>query len=403
MGEHRCWSWQHRTAGPTVRTGDFTCPEHDAEADGIRQTIKQLNFCQSEIQRGLRGRVHLSRYEDVVEGNLKGFLQKGLEDFEVRQGNYQLVDTKDRQRDLVVRSRAPVDPDLWCAEVTLPDEFSQSALAVFEVAHAGQGRSWGGKGGIEEKLTTDLKSIFEVIDEGLRHRRKLFTGIALVGAGWQGHERAIAKLLHDAHHGRRLERVTTATGPWWPLIDVVILPGLLFKKHDFFEQRTLESRRWPVLYQWPTVTSDPSKTFRPLSIARGYLRHFLHRARLMADEEPAFELGEAASICGPAPLDKEVTSDAADSWHGRRIGVLIGHEQPDRLQHARDNTGAAWSAVLIERGDLCTEGAPYVAVSPVVDPTGHTRTPGGVYVPVETVQAPYPSDRSVLLRTRDAR
>jgi hypothetical protein len=399
--ERRCWSWRHGGPGPAINEDAHTCLDHLDEEPGIALTLKQLAFCQNEITRGLSGagRIHLSRYEDVVESNLKGFLQHTLEGFEVRQGNYQTVEGKDRQRDLVVVPRVEVDPDLWSAEVTLPDEFTKSALAVIEVAYAGASREWDGKGGLAEKLKQDLERIGTVIDEGIRADRKIFTGLALVGEGWRPHVDPIARLLHEAHHARNLSRLKSGVVEWWPFVDVVIMPGLLLKKHDLFDKPTRLSSRFPVLFQWPSGRSDECASFRSLAIARGYLRHFIHRARLLEDEEAAFEDGEAAAICGPAPQVDDLGN--ATSWKGQRVAILLGHPTNDVLQHSRDRDGRIWAPLVKERDVRCTCGAEFLAVAPALDPKGHAETNSGLRVPVHYIQQPFALDRGMIVRTRD--
>ena len=385
-----CWSWRHREIAPLVEQGRLTCAEHRDEEAGIRVVLKQLSYFARQVAHGLAGppRLHLSRYEDVVEENLKGFFQKGLDDYEVRRGNYQSVENEDRQRDVVVVERIAVDPDLWSAELTLPDEFSKSALAVFEVAHAAATRTWDGMKGLAAKLRTDLDRIATVIDEGVRQRRKIYTGLALIGAGWAQHIDAIAALLHDHHHARDVSRVQVGDDDqrrfWWPFVDVVIAPGCLFKKHDFFERKTVSSCRWPVLYQWWTGLADDQALLRPLSIARGYVHHFLTRARYTLDEEPAFDHDAVAAICGPAPEPTALPDSS--SWHGKRIGVMVGDGTPESLHHSCDRTGHRWRPVLFERNERCSAGGSFIAVTPAIDASGCARTKSGLAVPVEYVQ-----------------
>lgn len=109
--------------------------------------------------------------------------------------------------------------------------------------------------------------------------------------------------IHDmtAHRGE-VVRISSGSRPWWPVIDAVVMPGVVYKKHDLFAteqsatQRSTDDR-FPCWMSSPTDTTDP---FRSLAIARAYL---VHRIRLlqdpsMPDEAEAFSLDESAAIVG---------------------------------------------------------------------------------------------------------
>lgn len=43
------------------------------------------------------------------------------------------------------------------------------------------------------------------------------------------------QLVHSAHHDRSLQRFDAEGSAWWPFLDAVVMPGVLYKKHDLFE------------------------------------------------------------------------------------------------------------------------------------------------------------------------
>ena len=80
------------------------------------------------------------------------------------------------------------------------------------------------------------------------------------------------QLVHAAYHERHMERVHMAGSEWWPFVDAIVMPGVIYKKHDVFETEELEGNKWPVMM--PLLYK--SDLLRPLAIARGLLVHRLH-------------------------------------------------------------------------------------------------------------------------------
>lgn len=93
----------------------------------------------------------------------------------------------------------------------------------------------------------------------------------LLGPGWLDGDAAVMQVVHTAYHQRSIQRIDHAGAAWWPFVDAVVMPGVLYKKHDAFEELAMVGPRRPIMM--PALCApDP---LRPLALARGFVMHQL--------------------------------------------------------------------------------------------------------------------------------
>src|SRR6266567_8672539 len=155
------------------------------------------------------------------------------------------------------------------------------------------------------KLYEDLTRLQRTIDDARALGTKTWTGLLAVGSGFRGHTAELMQLLHEFCHDRQLESWQWTAGDVWPFVDAVIVPGMLLKKHDLFDEPERSSRRWPVLYPFPVGDYCGLGDLWPLVTARAFLASYLRKALgLESWDAPAWEDSENDEVLGGSSLEE---------------------------------------------------------------------------------------------------
>jgi hypothetical protein len=203
--------------------------------------------------------------------------------------------------------------DTWSRTVSkrlhLGDEPTYLALA--EVRYRGHARRTRGvKLAVAEAMEV-VRRLQEVTARSLRLRRKCYTAAVCIGPGFDVFNPDGTALMPDAvadlvaalrafYRRRRLRKrdVVGASGGTWPFVDMLVLPGMLLKKHTLFTSDGVEH---PMYMIQPTLGSHAQRNVRPLSTAKGYLRHGVRAATTGTGFEVAAWTSEEDPIYADPP------------------------------------------------------------------------------------------------------
>lgn len=265
------------------------------------------------------------------------------------------VPTDGAQTDVVV----DFDGEVWSSTRHAPKHLADDAiyLAAMEVRYRGPWLRRNGAKSVARSAMEVVRRLQELTDRALAADRKCWTAAVLLGPGFdvftaEGaamRPKAVAALVAELRafyepRGLQRRRIPGGVKQTWPYVDVLVLPGLLLKKHTLFAMP--KHVEHPVYAIQPTIAPVALRSLRPLSAAKGYLRHGL---RALAEgkgfEEPAWSDAEDVIYGGPVTLNlrPHATPEerlAAFRTHSRAV-VLDG--TGGHLYHAGlGNEGVKW-------------------------------------------------------------
>jgi hypothetical protein len=260
-----CPSWHHDTAVPTL-AGRRTCGEHLDEEPHILRIEGELENVAAQVR---AYEAAPSKHPDEA----KGFLESAVRwffDRELEPAGYRAIQGFRRDTELDIIATVDVGKrEDWNIHFEVRRNVEHAHVAVhLEVAYRAS-RDY-------RKVRESIAKLNESIDQNIAQGRGLpWTGLVLLGPGWLGSDAAVMQVVHTAYHERSTQRIERAGASWWPFVDAVVMPGVLYKKHDAFEDLTMVGRRRPIMMPAPCAP-DP---LRPLALARGFV---MHRLRVLA-------------------------------------------------------------------------------------------------------------------------
>jgi len=130
--------------------------------------------------------------------------------------------------------------------------------------------------------------------------KKIWTAFVGLGPGWVNKRELIAQAIHEHFHKIKPQRINMeGSQTFWDYPDVLIFPGVIFKKHDCSSEPGLIDH-WPVYIQMPSALNDPVYNLRPLSASRGFFANFVKSAlQGKVNLSPCWNDEESSSILGP--------------------------------------------------------------------------------------------------------
>jgi len=287
-----CWRCTHLDIVPSLQ-GRFVCAAHTDEEPKILKVLKELSGVQQAIVSYLDDtqiqRQHPSQGQ-VLQDVIAELFLKAHPD--LRSGTaYRINLTGNTQSELDVI--IDFDSVHWLGN-TRRHVMAPPPLAHIEVSYRSRFEL--------TKLKADFQRVHDTVIAGaaLQPSRKVWTAIVGLGCGWEGHRDAIAQAVHEHFHNQPPRRIDIAgTESFWDFPDVVVLPGLILKKHDFASEPGILDH-WPVYAEMLSAVNDPARQFRPLAIARGFFDSFVHAVRQgKLDVGPPWSEGDLAAVFGP--------------------------------------------------------------------------------------------------------
>lgn len=85
-----------------------------------------------------------------------------------------------------------------------------------------------------------------------------------LGPALAHHFPILLRHLHDYYHRRDLTRVLSAQGPWWPVVDSIMFPGVWLKLHQLHSGETANTPLAPVFGVLVSAHDDPQYQLRPV-------------------------------------------------------------------------------------------------------------------------------------------
>ncbi|MCW5801823.1 MAG: hypothetical protein KIT31_05505 [Deltaproteobacteria bacterium] len=260
-----CPSWLHDEPVPTI-PGRRTCAAHVDEEPHIIRIEGELERVAEQV----RGYEHAAaKHPDEA----KAFLESAIRwffDQELEPAGYHAIQgfRRDTELDIIATVDAGERED-WNIHFEVQRRVERAHVVLhLEVAYRSS-RHY-------RKVRDSIVKLNESIDQNIAQGRGLpWTGLVLLGPGWLDSDAAVMQVVHTAYHARSTERIDHAGAGWLPFVDAVVMPGVLYKKHDAFEDLSMVGRRRPIMMPAPCAP-DP---FRPLALARGFV---MHRLRVLA-------------------------------------------------------------------------------------------------------------------------
>lgn len=351
-----CESWSHAPHDPTPPLpGRRFCAVHIAEEATALRVEKELAAFQVVLDEfGAEESRHPDEAKDFIEAALRGFLDADLAQLGLRCGSgYRAVAGREKPEQLdVALTLTASSANNWSAHVTARRHLEREPLAVhIEVAYRAE-RS----GDVYEKVKADLDALDRSVQQGVQFGRGLpWTASVLLGPAWPSRVHNVMTMVHQRYHERAPTTVTLGGSEWWPYVDAIVLPGVMFKKHDLFETQALTGTTLPAYLGMPT---DDRVPLRPLAIARGFL---MHRLRILRGEEAAI-----ASQAWPTAMSSALLGVPTENIdHLRAYFACDADPGIDELWHAGSaphDDSPRRIAMAVQANPTCTRARPVFAL-----------------------------------------
>lgn len=328
QGQGWCPAWEH-DGEVAAAPGHVTCAAHHHLELRVLKIRDDLARFGAEIRAfEAEPNLHPDEAKEFLETAVRWFFDQELEQLGLRTAPaFRSFGSERQQLDVVVALHVD-GPNAWSVDMRVLRHAEHAQLAMHsEIAYRSSPSD------AYEKVKKDGSRLIETIQAARDADRELpWTSLVLLGDVWPSRTAKVMRRIHDmtAHRGD-VVRVAAGTRPWWPFIDAIVMPGVVYKKHDLFgtEQsaaRRADEDRFPC---WMSLATDPSDPFRSLAIARAYL---VHRIRLLQDpampnEGEVFPLDQSAAILG------SVRALAGSCEIGRAF-LASDAQPPERLWHA---------------------------------------------------------------------
>ncbi|MAT27774.1 MAG: hypothetical protein CMN31_23795 [Sandaracinus sp.] len=210
-----------------------------------------------QYRKGEHSKLVGSRAEEAVQS----FLEANLRLRGVRLATtFQDDATGGRQRELDIA--APRDDSVgeWSAKFQTRTLSAEDELAIHVEVTREAYR--------EEKFSTDIKKLARSAQQAVVQGAPGLPSACFVslGKGWK--PKRVMALMHEAVHGD-LRQVELGDRRWWPIPDLIVIPGAVFKKHEVLLERN-PARAVPA-YQFIATSADSPA--RGLAVARAFLEH----------------------------------------------------------------------------------------------------------------------------------
>lgn len=288
-----CWSWTHQTETVPSLSGRFVCENCIAEESKILKTHEQLNKIENAIQMYLQDaslqRQHPSQAQ-VLESVISDFFLESVPTLKAGKGYRINFGTKTQNELDVILD---FDSDNWLSNQRRA-LLTNPPLAHIEVCYR--------KKFDLAKIENDFMKLHETVIGGaaLVPPKKVWTAFVGLGPGWVNKRELIAQAIHIHFHKIKPKRIyMEGSQNFWDYPDVLIFPGVIFKKHDCSSEPGLIDH-WPVYIQMPSALNDPVYKLRPLSASRGFFANFVKSAlQGKINLSPCWTDEESSSILGP--------------------------------------------------------------------------------------------------------
>lgn len=289
----RCWHWAHMGSQYAARAGCRTCATHAAEEDSISSIIEELQTIAAVVKAWeTRSHKHPDESKAFVESAIRSFFASAFTSYATTSGFRGHNDIVQQLDVVVVEKTSRSTSDTIDATFIISES---QILSHIEVSYAGKGRHWSD---LRRKLTTDL----DKLEASIAADWKPWIGLALIGPGWGAVAAEIPAYLHSRYHGG-VRQIGTGDERSWALLDALILPRLLLKKHVLYSGDNEEEPAFPVWAAHPFAEDDPVAEWRGLAIARSFALYYLQRfiERSIPHRSPAMAPDRVAANSGPPP------------------------------------------------------------------------------------------------------
>jgi hypothetical protein len=300
-----CPSWLHDHP-MLAMPGRITCPEHVTDEPCILRVRDHLQRVAEQVAAYENDSVkHPDQAKDFLESAIRWFMDQDLVDL----GYGTATGYRGGEQLDAVATLDKGHPSDWSIDYKVRRRIENSRLALhLEISYRASGSD------LYQKVKSDLAKLNSSIEQCVAKGEGLpWTALVLLGPAWLGRERAVMNIVHAAYHGMRMQRLQLGDQHWWPFLDAVVMPGVLFKKHDVFATSALHGEKWPVMLPIPNSPHE----LRPLAIARGFLAH---RVRVLTEgAEPEGESWpdcQQAAILGPCPTLPDLDPVPPDRLRG---------------------------------------------------------------------------------------
>jgi hypothetical protein len=273
--------------------GQFVCEECVAEESKILRTHHQLSKLDQAIKLYLEDasnqRQHPSQAQ-VLENEISDFFLDNFADLRTGKGYRINFGAKTQSElDIVI----DFNPEIWLSG------YRRKILAIPPLAHMEicYRTTFDPK-----KIKDDFNKIHETVIGGaaLNPPQRVWTALIGLGSGWKNKRESVAQIIHAHFHKILPSRISTkGNESFWDFPDVMLFPGIIFKKHDCSSKPGLIDH-WPVYILMPSAINDPFYGLRPLAAARGFFTSFVNSALQGGiDIGPSWEDEDSSSILGP--------------------------------------------------------------------------------------------------------
>ncbi|HJL16473.1 MAG TPA: hypothetical protein RMH99_12500 [Sandaracinaceae bacterium LLY-WYZ-13_1] len=341
-----CESWDHifDRETPLARPGYITCGAHaqqEEEYHAVRSGLDPVERAM-KYRKGEHSKLIGSRAEEAVQS----FLETNLRLRGVRLATtFQDAANGETQRELDIA--APRD-DLvgeWSARFQTRTISADDELAIHvEVTREAYRK---------KKFLTDIKKLARSARQAVAQGAPGLPSACFValGQGWK--PATVMSVMHEAVH-QDLRQVELRGRRWWPIPDLIVIPGAVFKKHEVLLERN-PARAMPA-YQFIATAADSAA--RGLVVARAFVEHRVDvLLEKRAPDSDAFDYVGMLAEFGPRSMAIETAGPAMSAF-------LMRDPESDGEIFSFDGWHDRAGLYIPMRGGLepttrCTKGAPY--------------------------------------------
>lgn len=206
--------------------GRFVCGGCVAEESKILRTHQQLSKLVQAIELYLEDassqRQHPSQAQ-VLENEISDFFRDNIPQLKTGKGYRVNFGARTQSElDIII----DFDSDKWLSGYRR-DILSYPPLAHMEVCYRSKFDL--------KKIKDDFTKIHETVINGaaLVPSKKIWTAFVGLGPGWSNKRESIAQIIHEHFHSIPPRRINIKENEFfWDFPDVLIFPGVIFKKHD---------------------------------------------------------------------------------------------------------------------------------------------------------------------------
>jgi hypothetical protein len=203
-----------------------------------------------------------------------------------------------------------------------------------------------------------MRSIRQAVE---KDHRPPWTALIRLGGAWDEQRAKALSALHEASHDFGGPVKTGGFG-YWPLIDAIVTPDGLFKKHTLFDDADGAGRERPC---YLPVPSPGSGALQGLAVARAYL---VHRLRLLErspeqNDERSWPETKDAALLGASSAFRRFGGEGGERLRGFTAEDLL--DDHGSLWHLGYNRELRiWRPIeqIVMNSPRCSRGCRFIFV-----------------------------------------